>query len=33
MLIIFFDIKEIAHKEFALAGKTVNSAYYYDILW
>jgi hypothetical protein len=28
MLIIFFDIKEIAHKEFALEDKAVNSAYY-----
>jgi hypothetical protein len=33
MLIIFFDIKGIVHKEFALAGQTVNSAYYCDILW
>jgi hypothetical protein len=33
MFIIFFDIKEIAHKEFILAGQTVNSAYYCDILW
>jgi hypothetical protein len=32
MLIIFFDIKEIVHKEFALAGQTVNSAYCCDIL-
>jgi hypothetical protein len=28
MLIIFFDIKDIVHKDFALAGQTVNSAYY-----
>jgi histone-lysine N-methyltransferase SETMAR len=28
MLIIFFDIKGIVHKEFILAGQTVNSAYY-----
>jgi hypothetical protein len=28
MLIIFFDIKGIVHKEFLLAGQTVNSAYY-----
>jgi hypothetical protein len=28
MLIIFFDIKEIVHKEFVLAGQTVNSACY-----
>jgi hypothetical protein len=32
MLIIFFHIKGIAHKEFVLAGQTVNSVYYYDIL-
>jgi hypothetical protein len=32
MPIIFFDIKEIVHKEFVLAGQSVNSAYYYDIL-
>jgi hypothetical protein len=28
MLIIFFDIKEIVHKEFALAVQTANSSYY-----
>jgi hypothetical protein len=28
MLIIFFDIKGIVHREFLLAGQTVNSAYY-----
>jgi hypothetical protein len=28
MLIIFFNIKRIAHEEFVLAGQTVNSAYY-----
>jgi hypothetical protein len=33
MLIIFFVIKVIVHKEFVLAGKTVNSAYYCDVLW
>jgi hypothetical protein len=27
MLNIFFDIKRIVHKEFVLAGKTVNFAY------
>jgi hypothetical protein len=27
MLIIFFDIKVIVHKEFILAGQTVISAY------
>jgi hypothetical protein len=26
MLIIFFDIKEIVHKEFFLGGQTVNFA-------
>jgi hypothetical protein len=32
MLIIFFDIKVIVHKEFALAGQTVISAYYFDCM-
>jgi hypothetical protein len=32
MLIIFFDIKGSVHKDFILAGQTVNSAYYCDIL-
>jgi hypothetical protein len=32
MLSIFFNIKGIVHKEFVLAGQTVNSAYYCDIL-
>jgi hypothetical protein len=32
MLIIFFDIKGIVHKEFVLAGHMVNSAYY-CVLW
>jgi hypothetical protein len=32
MFIIFSDIKGIVHKEFILAGRTVNSAYYCDIL-
>jgi hypothetical protein len=32
MLIIFFDIKGIVHKEFFLAGQTLNSAYYCDVL-
>jgi hypothetical protein len=27
MLIIFFDIKGTVHKEFLLAGQTVNSVY------
>jgi hypothetical protein len=30
MIIISFDSKGIVHKEFVLAGKTVNSAYYCD---
>jgi hypothetical protein len=30
MLIIFFDMKGIVHKEFILAGQTVNSTYYCD---
>jgi hypothetical protein len=33
MLIIFFDIKGLVLKEFVLAGQTVNSTYYCDILW
>jgi hypothetical protein len=33
MLIIVFDIFRIVHKEFILAGQTVNSAYYSDTLW
>jgi hypothetical protein len=33
MLIIFFDIKEIVHKEFVLAGQIVNSAHYCDIFY
>jgi hypothetical protein len=32
-LIIFFDIKGIAHKEFIPADQTVNYAYYCDVLW
>jgi hypothetical protein len=32
MLIIFFDIKGIVHKEFVLAGQIVNSSYYRDVL-
>jgi hypothetical protein len=32
MLVIFFDIKGIAHKQFVLAGRTLNSAYYCDVL-
>jgi hypothetical protein len=33
ILVIFFDIKRIVHKEFVLAGQTVNSTYYCDVLW
>jgi hypothetical protein len=32
MLIIFFGIKRNIRKEFVLAGQTVNSTYYYDVL-
>jgi hypothetical protein len=32
MLIIFFDIKGIIHKEFVLSHQTVNSAYCCDVL-
>jgi hypothetical protein len=32
MLIIFFDIKVIVHKEFVLASQTVNLAYCCDLL-
>jgi hypothetical protein len=32
MLTIFFDFKGIVHKEFVMAGQTVNSAYYCDVL-
>jgi uncharacterized OsmC-like protein len=31
-LIIFFDIKGSVHKEFILAGQTVNSAHYCSVL-
>jgi hypothetical protein len=33
MVIIFFDMKGIVHKEFVLAGQTVISAYYCNVLW
>jgi hypothetical protein len=33
IFIIFFDIKGIVHKEFVLAGQTVDSAYKCDVLW
>jgi hypothetical protein len=32
MLIIFFSIEEIIHKEFVLAGQIVKSTYYCDVL-
>jgi hypothetical protein len=32
MVIIFFDIKNIDHKEFVLAGQTVNPVHYCDDL-
>jgi hypothetical protein len=32
MLTISFDIKEIFHKEFVLAGQTVNLEYYGGVL-
>jgi hypothetical protein len=33
MLIIFFNIKGIVHKEFILADQTVKLVYYCDVLW
>jgi hypothetical protein len=33
MLIIFFNIEGIVHKECFLEGQTVNSTYYCDVLW
>jgi hypothetical protein len=33
ILIIFTDIKGIVHKEFVLAGQTVNCTYCCDVLW
>jgi hypothetical protein len=32
LLVIFFDIKGIVHRKFILAGQTVNSLYYCDVL-
>ena len=32
MIIIFFDIRSIVHKEFVPTGQTVNHAFYKDIL-
>jgi hypothetical protein len=33
MFVVLFDINRIVHKEFILAGQTVNFAYYSDLLW
>jgi hypothetical protein len=33
MLISFFDIEGVVHKEFALAGQAINSPCYSDVLW
>jgi len=33
MIITFFDIKGIVHKEFVPTGRTVNSRFDCDILW
>jgi hypothetical protein len=32
ILIIFFNVKEIVHREFVLAGQTVNYSYYCGVL-
>jgi hypothetical protein len=32
LLIIFFEINKIVHKEFLVEGQTVNSAHYCDVL-
>jgi len=32
MIITFFDVKGIVHKEFVPTGRTVNSAFYCDVL-
>jgi hypothetical protein len=32
MLIILFNIKRIVHREFIVAGQTVNSSYYCNVL-
>ena len=32
MIITFFDIKGIVHKEFVLTGQTVNSGFYCEVL-
>jgi hypothetical protein len=31
--LIFFDIKGSFRREIIMAGQTVNSAYYCDVLW
>ena len=33
MIITFFDIKGIVNKEFVPTGRTVNSGFYYEVLW
>jgi len=33
MIITFFEVKGIVHKEFVPTGQTVNSRFYCDILW
>jgi hypothetical protein len=33
MIVTFFDIKGIVHKEFVPTGQNVNSGFYCDILW
>jgi hypothetical protein len=33
MIITFFDVKGIVHKEFGPTGQTVNSGFYCDVLW
>jgi hypothetical protein len=32
MIIIFFDIKRVVHKELVVAGQTVDSTCYCDVL-
>ena len=32
MIIVFFDIRDIVHKEFVPPGQTVNHAFYKDVL-